>query len=65
MTTSPPSTDRPLLSLRSALILTVAVVAGAVTGGLLVLAGTHPASATVSGVVAFAATVGFLNRIID
>ncbi|TDC73976.1 hypothetical protein [Streptomyces hainanensis] len=65
MTTSPPSSDGPLLSQRTALILVVAIVAGVIAGVLLILAATHPANATISGVVAFAATVAFLNKIIE
>ena len=55
----------PLLGLRSAMILTLAVLVGIGAGVLITLAGRHPAEAILYGVGASAASVLFFNRVID
>jgi hypothetical protein len=56
--------DQPLLSLRAASILALAVLCGIGTGLLLAWAGLHPGVAITTGVGASAGAVAFFNMLI-
>jgi hypothetical protein len=55
------SEQAPLLSLRAALILMLAILTGIGAGVLSALAGRHPAEAVLIGVAATAAAAAFFN----
>jgi hypothetical protein len=55
----------PLLTVRSALILLLAILAGGLITILTMLAGHQPAEAAVAGLGAFAGTLVASNKIID
>ncbi|MCX4524513.1 MULTISPECIES: hypothetical protein [unclassified Streptomyces] len=64
MTTPPPGTDPPFLSLHTAVVLVIAVLIGLVVGGLTFLGGFHPALAVLAGLGATGAAVPVLRSLI-
>jgi hypothetical protein len=61
-----PNPDRPpLLTLRAAVVLLLAALAGIGSGILIGLTGTHPAQAVLSGIVAAGGTAAFFHNAID
>ena len=54
----------PLLSVRTALILLLAILAAGLVAGLILAAGSHPAEAALGGLAALGAVVATGNRII-
>jgi len=61
----PEEHGRPILTLRSAFILTAAVGAAAAAGVLAYLGGARPAEAVLTGFGAFGVAVTLLNTLID
>ncbi|MFF5639625.1 hypothetical protein [Streptomyces sp. NPDC012825] len=57
--------ERPLLSLRSTLVFLLAVLAGAVAGGLTALAGEGTARSVLAGFAAAGLAVPFFNSLIS
>ncbi|MFJ9576156.1 hypothetical protein ACIRQF_07145 [Streptomyces sp. NPDC101191] len=57
--------DRPLLSLRSTLVFLLALLAGAVAGGLAALAGEGTPRSVLAGLAVAGVAVPFFNRLID
>ncbi|MFK0114217.1 hypothetical protein [Streptomyces sp. NPDC091217] len=57
--------DRPLLSMRSALVFLLALLAGTAAGGLTVLAGEGTPRSLLAGLAAVGLAVPFFNRLID
>jgi hypothetical protein len=55
---------RPLLSIRAALVFTLAALVAVGAGALSTLGGTSPARSVLYGVAAFGAAVTFFDRII-
>ncbi|MEU3414793.1 hypothetical protein ABZ760_26700 [Streptomyces sp. NPDC006658] len=56
--------DRPLLSLRSTLVFLLALLTGAVTGGLTVVAGEGIARGLLAGLACAGVAVPFFDRLI-
>ncbi|MDQ4031203.1 MAG: hypothetical protein M3332_02595 [Actinomycetota bacterium] len=61
----PPPSRRPLITLRTALILTIGVLVGASVGVASVMTGLSLVEIMMSTGTAFAATVVFFNKIIE
>ncbi|MEU7553154.1 hypothetical protein AB0B01_12530 [Streptomyces sp. NPDC044571] len=59
------SMDRPLLSLRSALVFLLALLTGAAAGGLTAVTGEGAARSLLAGFAAVGLGVPFFNRLID
>jgi hypothetical protein len=57
--------DRPLLSLRSALVFLLAILAGAAAAGLTALAGEGPPRSLLAGLAVAGVAVPFFNGLID
>ncbi|OQR63379.1 hypothetical protein B6E66_13590 [Streptomyces maremycinicus] len=57
--------DQPLLSMRSTLVILLALLAGTVTGALTALAGEGTPRSVLAGLAALGLTVPFFNRLID
>ncbi|MFD3442779.1 hypothetical protein ACFWU3_35420 [Streptomyces sp. NPDC058685] len=57
--------DRPLLSLRSALVFLLALLAGTASGGLVAVAGEGMPRSVLAGLAVVGLAVPFFNRLID
>ncbi|MGA4837378.1 hypothetical protein [Streptomyces sp. G45] len=57
--------DRPLLSLRSTLVFLLAVLSGAVAGGLTALAGDGAPRSVLAGLAVAGVAVPFFDRLVD